>query len=524
MPALQRLPPSEATDRSAPVEEAPRGRGARPPTDVAPHDIQRAVKRGALWTFGSQFAVQGVRLAAVAVLARLLTPDDYGAAALAITIGSCSAILGDLGYGTALVQASSASQRRASTACWCALGAGVIGSGIAALGAYPAALTLDEPEVTGLVITGGLTLFLVALGSTSNALLVRSMNFGAIQTAILIGSLVSATFAIAAAALGAGAWALALQQVVLAAVTSAFFILPARWRPSLEFSRADMRSLSRFAFPYTGATVFFLLQQVVAALLIGHFVGVRELGIWNLSWAIVWVPLSLLALPIGRVIYAAFARLRDDPERVAQMWLKGVTLLAAVGLPSLFGLIAVSPDVIPFAFGSQWRPAVPTVQILCVMIMCQMLIAWNDAVLDAAGKPQIVMILKGLVLIALVPSIWVASAWGIEGVAVAFTLTTLICGQLPSFLLTIRQLSLPGLSVLGRLRGIVPASAATCIAVVFARQALEDHGVPIEPRVVLSIIVGAVVYFCGLTLLARSVAGELIQLVRGLRPQRETAS
>jgi hypothetical protein len=144
--------------------------------------------------------------------------------------------------------------------------------------------------------------------------------------------------------------------------------------------------------------------------------------------------------------------------------------------------------------------------------------------LDAAGKPQIVMILKGLVLIALVPSIWVASAWGIEGVAVAFTLTTLICGQLPSFLLTIRQLSLPGLSVLGRLRGIVPASAATCIAVVFARQALEDHGVPIEPRVVLSIIVGAVVYFCGLTLLARSVAGELIQLVRGLRPQRETAS
>ena len=176
-----------------------------------------------------------------------------------------------------------ASQRRASTAFWCALAAGLIGSGCAALGAYPAALTLDEPEVTGLVIVGGMTLFLVAVGSTSHALLQRSMSFGVIQTAVVIGSLTSTACAITAAALGAGAWALVLQQVVLAAVTSLFFILPARWVPSLEFSRADMRSLSRFAFPYTGASVFFLLQQVVAALFIGHFVGIDALGIWNLS-------------------------------------------------------------------------------------------------------------------------------------------------------------------------------------------------------------------------------------------------
>ena len=433
-------------------------------------------------------------------------------------------ILGDLGYGTAFVQASTASQRRASTAFWCALGAGIIGSGVAALGAYPAALTLDEPEVTGLVIAGGMTLFLVAVGSTSHALLQRSMSFGVIQSAVMVGSLTSTTCAIAAAALGAGAWALVLQQVVLAAVTTALFILPARWRPSLEFSRADMRSLSRFAFPYTGASVFFLLQQVMAALFIGHFVGLEELGIWNLSWAIVWVPLSLLALPIGRVIYAAFARLRENQERVADMWLKGITLLAAVGLPALFGLIAVAPDVIPFAFGSQWRPAVPTVQILCVMIMCQTLIAWNDAVLDAAGKPHVVMLLKAAVLIALLPSIWVASGFGIEGVAIAFTLTTLVFGQIPSFVLTIRQLSLSGLTVLGRLRGIVPAAAVTCVAVMFVRQALEDQGIPIEPRVALSVIAGGVIYVLALTLLARSVARELIQVVRGLLPARQATS
>ena len=236
------------TLRGVAVGEAERKRVPKRPTDVAPHEIERALKRGALWALGSQVAVQAIRFAGVVALARLLTPSDYGAAALAITIGSYSMIIGDLGYGTALVQAPSASQRRASTAYWCALGAGMIGSGIVVLGAYPAARLLGESEVTGLVIAGGLTLFLVAAASTSNALLTRSMSFGVIQGAGMIAALIATACAVAAAALGAGAWALVLQQVVLAAVTSACFIVAARWHPSLEFSRAAMRSLTRLRF------------------------------------------------------------------------------------------------------------------------------------------------------------------------------------------------------------------------------------------------------------------------------------
>lgn len=518
MPGFPRLLPSAATDRFVPLAEAQAAQVGQPPGDVASQDIQRSVKRGALWAYGSQLAVQAVRLVGVAVLARLLTPDDYGAAALAITIGSFSMILGPFGYGTALVQASTASQRRASTACWCAIGAGAIGSGFAALGAYPAALALDEPAVTGLVITGGSTLLLVALGSTSYALLQRSMSFGVIQSAVMIGTVVATTFAITAAALGAGPWALALQQVVLAAVTSALFILPARWRPSFEFSRADMRSLSRFALPYSGASVFFLLQNAVTALLIGHFVGLEELGIWNLSMAIAMVPLSVLALPVGQVIYAAFARMRDSQERVAEMWLNGLTLLAAIALPALFGLIAVAPDLIPLVFGAQWRPAVPVVQILCVMVMSQTLLIWNEAVMDAAGKPHVAMYLTGAVLIALLPSVWLGSKFGIVGVAVAYILATIVCSQLPSFVITARQLSLKGRNLVGRLRGIVPAAGAACLAVVFVRQALEERGIPVEPRVVLSVLVGAVVYVGCLKLLARSVSRELLQMIRGLLP------
>ncbi len=496
--------------------EAQGKRVPKRPTDVAPHEIERALKRGAVWALGSQVAVQAIRFAGVVVLARLLTPSDYGIAALAITIGSYSMILGDLGYGTALVQAPDASQRRASTAYWCALGAGMIGSGIVVLGAYPAARLLGESEVTGLVIAGGLTLFLVAAGSASNALLTRSMSFGVIQGAGMIAALIATVSAIVAAALGAGAWALVLQQVVLAAVTSACFILAARWRPSLEFSRAAMRSLTRFAVPYTAGSAFIVLQGLVTVLLVGSLLGLEELGIWNLSMAIVVVPMTLLAAPISRVVYAAFARMRDDQERVTEVWLNGFTMLAAVMLPVLFCLIAVTPDLVPLAFGRQWVPAVPIVQILCVLVMSRALQQWNVAVLDAAGRPHINMLLTAAVLIALPPSIWLGSAFGIEGVAVAYALAALIFGELPAFLITMRHLSLKPLSVLGRIRGIAFSAAAACIAVVFARQALEQGGISSEPRLALSIVVGAATYLSLLALFARGVSRQLLGMVRGL--------
>ena len=491
---------------------------AQPVPDVAPHDIGRSLKRGAIWAIGSQVAIQSVRLVGVVALARLLTPNDYGLAALAVTLASFSVTLGDFGFGTALVQARTASQRWASTTFWSAVAAGTIGSGLAALAAYPAALALGEPAVAPLLIAGGLTLLLVAAGSASNALLTRSMSFGVIQGASLCASMTAMVCAVAAASLGAGAWALVLQQLVLATTMSVCFVVAARWRPSLEFSLPAFRSLSKFAMPFTGAGVLFALQALVAALLVGEFVGIHALGIWNFSMAIVVLPGVLLSAPLARVIYAAFARMRDDRERIAEVWLNGLILVGGVVLPALVLLIAIAPDIIPLAFGPQWTSAVGVVQILAVFFMSRALQTWNSSVLDAAGKPHIGMILNACVLIALPPSIWFGSAYGVEGVAVAYSLAALICGEVPSFLLTTRELSVKPLHVLGRLRDIAISSATAGIGVVFVRQALQGGAVGLEPRVAFSVAVGAVVYVSVLFLIAPTTARQLLAIVRGLGP------
>jgi PST family polysaccharide transporter len=485
---------------------------------VENHEIGRMVKRGAVWAVGSQVAGQVIRFVSVIVLARLLTPSDYGAASIAVALGSFSVLLGDLGYGTALVQAKDATQRRASTAYWAAIAAGVAVTAIAALGAYPASLVLGEPEVTGLVIVGGLTFFLVATGSTSNALLTRSMSFGVIQGATVAAWLAAAAAAITAAAVGAGAWALVIQQVVLAGVTALLFIIAARWRPSFQFSRDAFRSLSAFALPVTGGSVFGVVQPLLAALLIGALLSVHELGIWSLAMSVVVLPASLFSYPIARVMYAAFARLRDTPERIAGTWINGFTTLAAIALPALFGLIAVAPDVVPLAFGSQWHDAVPVVQILAVFLMVRTLQTWNTPVMDAFGKPHVAMLINLAVLIVLAPGVWIGSSFGIEGVAIAFSVATFLAGELPSYIITTRALRLNPLRVLGRLGGIIFSSGVMCVAVAMLRRALEDAGIGVELRVLLEGAAGAIVYLGCLTLSARGIARELLGMVRGLGP------
>lgn len=482
--------------------------------------MDRSLRHGAIWALGSQVVTQGIRVAGVVVLARLLTEEDYGTASLAVTLASYSVILGDLGYGTALVQATRATQEWASTTWWSAVAAGWIGFGIAAIAAYPAAWLLDTPAVAPLVIAGASTLVFVALGSTSNALLTRSMSFPDIQRVGVIALFVGTVTAIVSATLGAGSWALVAQQVALAASSSVLLLLAAGWRPSLQFSLTAFRSLSRFSLPLTGGSVFYVMQGLLTALLIGRLVGIEELGVWSLAMATVIIPMSLLAAPLGRVVYAAFARMRDRPERIAEVWLSGTALLAAVLFPVLFGLIGVAPDLIPLVFGQRWQGAVPIVQILSLLVMLRSFQTWGASVLDAAGKPHISMALNGAMVAALVPCIWLGSRYGLEGVAAFYVLGVLITGEIPSFLLTIRELSLSVTTVLGRLRGSLVAAAVMLVVVVVLRIGLERIGVHALLRILLTTTSGAVVYVGCLALVDRRLVIQARGMVAGLRTGR----
>ena len=134
-----------------------------------------------------------------------------------------------------------------------------------------------------------------------------------------------------------------------------------------------------------------MIELLVLALLIGRLASVPELGAWTFAMSMVILPLSLIAIPIAEVLFSAFSRLRDEPERMSALWLDSIAYLAAVLLPLLLGLIVISPDLIPVVFGSRWEVSVGVVQILSVYVLIRGLQSWGSVYMDAVGRPEVTL-------------------------------------------------------------------------------------------------------------------------------------
>ena len=182
--------------------------------------------------------------------------------------------------------------------------------------------------------------------------------------------------------------------------------------------------------------------------------------------SMVVLPLTLVAIPIAEVLFSAFSRLRDQPRRMAALWLDSIGYLAAVLLPVMFGLIIVSPDLIPVLFGSRWAVSVGLVQILSVAVLIRALQAWGSVFMDAVGRPEVTLWTQ-LASLGLTPiGVVIGVNWGIEGIAVCWVVCQLIAVEIPMFIIVLREMGVTPRTVGARLSGVVAASlvmAAACL-------------------------------------------------------------
>jgi O-antigen/teichoic acid export membrane protein len=482
-------------------------------SEAAPR-IEHQIGIGITWKLAGQIAIQVLRLLTVAILARLLTPHDYGAAAIAIALASFAPQLADMGIGSALVQAEAAPRAVRSTAFWASVASGAGLFLLMAAAAEPVAHFMGEPEVAGMVVAGGLTFAIYSVGSVSQAVYMREMRFRSTELRNWIALVTGGVVAIAAGAGGAGPWALALQQIGLMATLVAALWFRAGWRPTLEFSRPVFRELASFAIRIAGGRWARLFELLVLTLLIGRLASVPDLGAWSFGMSMVILPLSLIAIPIAEVLFSAFSRLRDEPDRMRALWLESVGYLAAVLLPVLLGLMVVAPDLIPAVFGARWAVSVGVVQILSVYVLIRGLQSWGSVYMDAVGRPEVTFWTQ-LASLCLTPvAVVVGVHWGIEGVAACYVACQMIAVEIPMCVLVLGQMRVSLRTVAARLAGIAVAAFVMAAACVAGRSALEAAGVPMAARALLTIALGAVVYAPALWWLAPHVSRRVFAIGR----------
>lgn len=457
---------------------------------TASPDMKGRVIRGLGWVGASQIAMQVVRTGGAIVVARLLSPDEYGLAMLALVFASLVLVFSDLALGAALVQRKTITERDRSTAFWITIGAGLLFTVLGLALSGPVAKLYDQPAAQALLAGLSASFILTALGATQQSLLLRDMEFRRLETMTVLGALAGTAAAVVLAILDTGAWAVIGQQLATAAVTSALLWRASSWRPKLIFSMASARDLGGFSSYLIGHRLMYYLHQNADRFLIGRFLSTSALGAYAVAYNVILQPASRIAAPVQRVLSPAFARLQDEPERIAALWARAARLVGTIAIPGLAGLVVVAPDFVPTVLGKQWESAVPVIQLLAWVGALQAVQAINVDILVARDRTRTLFRYSMFFCTAHVIAFTIGLQWGIVGVAASYAISSTLVEPVLTVLCA-RAIGVSPWVFPRALWGVVQAAAGMCAVLLGLRIALIDADVPPALRLLLLIVAGA---------------------------------
>ncbi len=341
-------------------------------------------KWSALFGLGTQLPV----LVSFVLVARHVTPEDFGTMAIAWIIAGLGQIFLLETLGDAIVRRSALGQAERDATFWTGL---ALGLGFAALTAATAGLAaafFEDPALGAVLPVLALRLVFDGLAIVPDALLRRAYTLRKLALRTTLANVLAAVAAVLLARQGYGVWALVAQQVVLGAVTAAVAWGTAPFRPHLVPPLPPRDVLSYFRSASLFRSVDFSSANLDRFLL-GRFRGPAELGLYSVAGRvqaltlelIVGNGLRLLALPL-------LARAGEDRAALRKAYLSALRFLALAAFPCLAGMALVAGLLVPALFGETWRPAVPLVQILMAEALVGTLAMLNGTLLRAIGKPQ----------------------------------------------------------------------------------------------------------------------------------------
>jgi len=476
-----------------------------------PAPLRSLVLRGLGWKFVSQIFLQSSRVAVAVVLARLLAPNEYGLAAMVLVVGSLVLVFSDLALGAALVQRRTLTEADRSTVFWVGLGAGATFTVAVAALSGPIAAFYGDARVQPLLVVLSLSFVVTSLGTTQSALLMRTMDFRRLELRMMVGTLAGAVAGIWLALEGAGAWAIIMQQLTTAVVSTALLWLVSPWRPKFTFSRTSLRDLGGFSANVFGQRLLYYLHANADKVLIGRVLGSSALGVYGLAYNVVTVPFSRIAVPLAEVLLPAFSKIQDDRKRMASMWLRATKMVGAVTIPALLGLIAVAPDFVSVTLGDRWTRATPVIQILAAVALIQSLQTLNANILQALDQTRTLLRYSVFFFFAHLIAFSVGLTWGAVGVAACYAVSTSIVEPVYVWL-TARALGVSVLQVGRNLAGVAAAAAGMLGVLLVARLLLVNAGVDAALRLAILIPTGTAAYL----LLGLKLTPEVVAEVRAV--------
>jgi O-antigen/teichoic acid export membrane protein len=477
--------------------------------------IGSRILSGVAWKAGSQATLQLTRMIVALVLARILSPHDWGLAAMVLVFSGFVVVFTDNALGTALIQRRDLREADRSTVFWLSAAIGLAIAIAGAALAEPLAHFYGEPEVRWLFVALSAGFLVSALGTTQQALLVREMQFRRLELRQIAATLTGAVLGISIALAGHGPWAIVGQVLGEAVVSTVLLWILTPWRPHLVFSTSTIRRLGGFAGNVFAENMLWQAGRTVSSVLIGRVLGAAALGTYALATTVILMPFARIAAPLQQVFFPAFSRINEDRERMADIWIRATRLVGALSIPALVGLAIVASDFVEVVLGPEWEDAATIIQILTVVGIIQSLHTLNGEVLLALGQAGTLLKYTALWSAVTIAAVAIGLEWGITGVASAYAISIVLVEPLRAWITT-RALGIPLQRFVSAFNGVAQATALMALALVAGRELLISAGVTEAVRLVALFVLGAVVYGAGCLWRAPEVGAE-VRSVAGRR-------
>ncbi|MDQ8021976.1 MAG: lipopolysaccharide biosynthesis protein [Moraxellaceae bacterium] len=393
-----------------------------PGKDARQAGLGAVALRGAALTMGGQVLKIAIQFGGLIIVARLLSPQDYGVMAMVMAIVGVGEVLREFGLSSASVQARSVTVQQRTNLFWMNAGMGLVLMAVTLLAAPWIAAWYKTPALQAVAQAVSVTFLINGLASQYRANLNRDMRFGALAAIDVSGQAVALGLGIVLALRGHGYWALVAQQLGQAASILLLLVMTGRWLPGLPRRCEGMGAFFSYGWNLMLTQMIGYLSRNVDSVVIGHKFGPELLGHYNRASQFVMAPLTQISAPAGTVALPVLSRLRDDKERYREFLVYGQSALLHLLLSGLAFVCVHAHALVLLVLGSKWEAIVPFFHVLAVGGMFQAAGYASYWAFLSQGMTRENLRLALVSRPVLIACILLGSLGGVLGVAVGYTL------------------------------------------------------------------------------------------------------
>lgn len=420
---------------------------------------------GLLWSALSRVGQQAVQFAIAILLARMLTPEEFGLIAMITVFTGFAAFFSEMGFGAAIIQRQDIEQRHLSSIFWLNVAAGLILTAIVMALAPFIGYFYGNPILIPLTLAISLNFAIGSLKVVQNALITKNLDFKRMTTIEILAISVAGAIAAGMAIKGFGPWSLVANSLSATIVSVAAIWYVSDWRPQFVWDWRAIKELLGFSANLTGGRVINYWTQNIDNMLIGRYLGAIPLGAYDRAFGLMMRPQYEVAAVLSNVMFPALSIIQNDKRRIKEIVLKAGRAIALVTFPMMMGLLVVARPFVLTLYGEKWEGAILILQIFCLDGMGRSL--WSTAGWIYLTQARTDLLFRWLLLAGVVKiaSIIIGLHWGAVGVAAAIVLSGYIILWYPSWAIPGRLIDLTFREVLRNVAPIFSCSAAMALAV-----------------------------------------------------------